>query len=484
MKKIIALVTSIIISTCGGELVYAKTDYGVSRISGANRYETSVNIANSFSSDKLENVIIASGDDFPDALTGSVLSKKINAPILLVGKDISSSRDSINFIKNKLDWGGTIYILGGKSSVSKNFDSYFNSLGYSSIKRLGGRNRFDTNFTITRYLMTEKGTPVVMVNAFGFADALSVSSIAASKGYPIIIADSFKLADETKQTLQNIEPSKIFIVGGESSITGNIVSQLKEVVPSLNDSSIIRIAGIDRYDTSLNVCKYFNQTSDTAVIVNGENFPDALSASALAAKNNAPIILTDGVDISDQKQYLDGCNCEKVILIGGIGAVSEDVQNVLEGKLFILNEDAKKLLLNGDEAFKKILKINVDGNSYMDVSGISYAPVVDNIGGYNSISEYLNENYGLNNYYTDEFINTLVNFTFKNIDGKVYMRYGNPEPRLIVEDSEVISKKYDGNKADITLKGHYFGDLSYAHAVLVYDGNRWIIDKFDNWGVE
>ncbi|OAA90901.1 cell wall-binding repeat-containing protein [Clostridium ljungdahlii] len=484
MKKIIAFIISIVISTCGGEFVYAKTAYGVSRIRGANRYETSANIANSFSSDKLENVIIASGDNFPDALAGSVLSRKENAPILLVGKDVSSSGESINFIKNKLDKVGTIYILGGKSSVSKNFESYFNSLGYSSVKRLGGRDRFDTNFTIDRYLMTEKGTPVVVVNAFGFADALSVSSIAASKRYPIIMTDSFNLADETKETLKSIEPSKVFIIGGESSVAGNIVSQLKEIVPSLNSNSIIRIGGMNRYDTSLDVCKYFNQASNEAVIASGENFPDALSAGALAAKNNAPIILTDGVGISDQKQYLDGCNYEKVILVGGTGAVSEDVQNALEGKTVISDEDAKKLLLQGDDAFKKILKINVDGNSYVDVSGVSYAPVTDNMGEYNSISKYLNQNYGLNNYYTNDFVNTLINFMFKDIDGKVYMRYGNPEPALTVEDSEVGSKKYNGNKVDIMLKGYYYGELSYANATLVYDGNRWLIDKFDNWGVE
>ncbi|AGY78169.1 cell wall-binding repeat-containing protein [Clostridium autoethanogenum] len=484
MKKTIAFIISIVISTCGGEFVYAKTAYGVSRISGANRYETSVNIANNFSSDKLKNVIIVSGSNFPDALAGSVLSKKENAPILLVGKDVNSSGDAINFIKNKLSREGTIYILGGESAVSENFESYFNSLGYSSIKRLGGGDRFGTNFIIDRYLMTAKATPVVIVNAFGFADALSVSSIAASKGYPIIMTNSFNLPDETKETLKNIEPSKVFIIGGESSVAGNIVSQLKETVPSLNSNDIIRIGGMNRYDTSLNVCKYFNQTSNEAVIASGENFPDALSAGALAAKNNAPIILTDGANISDQKQYLDGSKCEKVILVGGTGAVSEDVQDALEGKAVISNGDAKKLLLQGDDAFKKVLKINVDGNSYMDVSGISYAPVTDNIGEYSSISEYLNENYGLNNYYTKDFVSALISFVFKDIDGKVYMRYGNPEPELTVENSEVVSKKYDGNKADITLKGYYYGELSYANATLVYDGNRWLIDKFDNWGVE
>ncbi|OBR97086.1 hypothetical protein CLRAG_00050 [Clostridium ragsdalei P11] len=55
---------------------------------------------------------------------------------------------------------------------------------------------------------------------------------------------------------------------------------------------------------------------------------------------------------------------------------------------------------------------------------------------------------------------------------------------VVAEGVELVNKKYNGNKADITLKGYYFGEISYANATLVYDGNRWVIDKFDNWGIE
>ncbi|EFG87633.1 hypothetical protein CLCAR_2643 [Clostridium carboxidivorans P7] len=56
--------------------MYAKTNYTVNRIDGATRYETSMNITNNYNNDKLESVIIASGDDFPDALAGCMLYKK------------------------------------------------------------------------------------------------------------------------------------------------------------------------------------------------------------------------------------------------------------------------------------------------------------------------------------------------------------------------------------------------------------------------
>lgn len=484
MKKIISLLIVLAISIGTEGIVSAKANYTVSRIDGATRYETSTNIANNYSSGKLENIIIASGDDFPDALSGCVLSSKVNAPILLVGKDTKSSQASINFIKSKLNVNGTIYVLGGESSVNEEIGRCFKSLGYNNIKRLGGINRFDTNKIIINALNTKKGTPVFIVNGFDFADALSVSSIAGSKEYPIILSDSTGLPDEAKDLIKSIEPSKIFIVGGENSIGSNVIDEIKNIVP-MSDGSIARIGGNDRYETSLNVCKYFNLSSDTAVIASGENFPDALSSSALAAKLNAPIILTNGINISSQKRYLDQCNYKKLILLGGIGIINNDVENILEDKPAISDSAVKELLFNGDEAFQNVLRINVDGSSYVNVSGISYAKVTEDLSKYSSIYQYLNKNYGLNSYYTDRFIKSTVNSLFTNIDSQYYIRYGNPEPRVIVRNSKIVSKQYDGNKVYVYLKGYSSepDSLSYAYATLTFDGNRWLIDKFDNWGM-
>lgn len=114
MKKIMALVISSAIVLGGKGVAGAKGDYNVNRISGKNRYETSINIAKHYNSEKFENVIIANGNDFPDALAGSALSKKLNAPILLIDENVNSSRETINLIKSKLAKNGSIYILGEK----------------------------------------------------------------------------------------------------------------------------------------------------------------------------------------------------------------------------------------------------------------------------------------------------------------------------------------------------------------------------------
>src|SRR3712207_9571376 len=55
-----------------------------------------------------------------------------------------------------------------------------------------------------------------------------------------------------------------------------------------------RLGGKDRYETASKVCDYgWKATTDNAVLVNGQNFPDAITSAPLAKKFNAPILLTN-----------------------------------------------------------------------------------------------------------------------------------------------------------------------------------------------
>lgn len=84
------------------------------RISGANRYETSVNVVRDLGM-QAEYMTIATGQNYADALTGSVLAAKWNEPIVLVQKNEVPAPVS-SLIE---DAGAHIFtILGGPSAVS------------------------------------------------------------------------------------------------------------------------------------------------------------------------------------------------------------------------------------------------------------------------------------------------------------------------------------------------------------------------------
>ncbi|MBQ1509034.1 MAG: cell wall-binding repeat-containing protein, partial [Erysipelotrichaceae bacterium] len=84
------------------------------RISGKNRYETSSEVAKYFYSDAHE-IVLATGQDFPDGLSGGPLGNVRFAPILLVNPSGKN-----NFARVFADLKGIshAYILGGEAAVS------------------------------------------------------------------------------------------------------------------------------------------------------------------------------------------------------------------------------------------------------------------------------------------------------------------------------------------------------------------------------
>lgn len=348
--------------------------YNVTRICGQDRYETSAKIASQFGSGEVKNIILANGQNFPDALAGSVLSKKLNAPIILVNNsDVWDEYGISDYMLKHLSKDSTIYLLGGESSISSSFVNGLKQIGYTNFKRLGGTDRFDTNNSIVDEISPSKGTPVVLVNGLNFPDALSISSVAASKGYPIFMSLSDSIPDSIIQKITSINPSKIYIIGGTGALDSQVEDQLKNAMAYIKSDDLVRISGSNRYETSVKIANYFKLDSQSAILANGENFPDALSGSALASKLNAPIVLTDGTNVNVQKKYIDDSKYTNVYILGGQGSISSNTENSFDGtKLNIGGQfqggkiiDLKTVDINSDGKLKNII-LTCNKDIYID----------------------------------------------------------------------------------------------------------------------
>lgn len=287
----------------------------VQRYEGDNRYETATSVADAFKTalgiDRFDNVIIAYGDNYADALTGSYLSKVKNAPILLVNK---YSEDYVkNYINDNVNAGGTIYILGGEGVISENFE---NSLSGYNVVRLGGANRYETNMNILR----EAGVnneDILVCSAMSFADSLSASAV----GKPILLVND-SLYEEQTAFLEEFGCSNFYLIGGASAVSGEVESQLKEI------GTTERIAGDNRYETSKAVAeKLFPNGSSTLVIASGTDFPDGLTGGPLAMLNSAPIILVNDKNTELARDFVIDSSVSKVIIVGGNGAVSDSAMD-------------------------------------------------------------------------------------------------------------------------------------------------------------
>lgn len=299
----------------------------VTRLFGQDRIQTSIAVAQQgFKGNQLQNVIIASGYSFPDALAASTLASKLKAPIILAGHSVTHSQVSLDYIKSSIVAGGTVTIVGGSAVVPIEVEQWLRKSGYKVV-RLGGKDRFATNSLIVSELNVASGTPVIIASGNNFPDALGIASIAASKGWPVLLSGPNELPDSVKTFLATKQPSHAYIVGGEAILSKAILGQIHKVSP---DTKIKRFGGHDRFDTLAQVVTTFYPNPTEIYLANGFDFADALSGSINAAQRNAPILLIDPrantlppaireylVNHYDPKELI------KINVLGGIAAVPE-----------------------------------------------------------------------------------------------------------------------------------------------------------------
>jgi len=314
----------------GGSYIPDQITVEVKRLQGLNRVDTAIEIAKASYIGKVSNVILATAGNYPDALSGSVLAYKLNAPILLVGSSDGDQQKVLNYMKENMDNTGTVYILGGVRVIDSAFEKKISASGFNSIKRICGANRYETAVKIADSLNAKTGTPVILVNGDNYPDALSISSIAAIMKSPILLINKDEINEAVRKKIQEIRPSSIYIIGSEGAISRNVEKEAAEIA-SIDMANVIRIGGANRYETSLNVAKYFNLYGQNICIATGNDFPDALAGSVYAANCNAPIILTDK-DLSDNVvDYLKTKNIKDATIFGGESAVSKSIEQKLLG---------------------------------------------------------------------------------------------------------------------------------------------------------
>jgi putative cell wall-binding protein len=284
------------------------------RISGSDRYATATAISQQ-GWNFANTVIIARGDDFPDALAGAPLAYKLNAPILLTDKNSLSTptRDEIRRLGAR-----KAIILGGTGAVSDSVKKSLESLGVT-VERISGANRFETAVKIAECL---GGSPekAIITYGYNFPDALSIASYAARNGYPILLSQSNTLPGDTISALNSIKST--LVIGGPVAISEGVMKQLPNPT---------RISGKNRFDTSAKIAQSLNMVNEKAFIATGYGFADGLTGSVVAAKFSAPLLLVEPTKLpTETLTVVQQLGYKQFTILGGVGAVREEVVNELK----------------------------------------------------------------------------------------------------------------------------------------------------------
>lgn len=293
----------------------------ITRVQGTDRYATSAALSATFAAGAPV-AYIASGQNYPDALSGAAAAGRDKGPVLLVQSTAIPASISAELKRLKPK---KIVVLGGASAISTDVQQQLQAYTTGTVTRLAGDDRYETSAAIAS---TFTAAPSVAYVATGenFPDALSAASAAAgTSGGPILLVTATSIPAEISTELARLHPGKIDVLGGVDAVSADVQQQLQ----AYTSGAVTRLSGADRYDTSAAIAQTF-ASATTVYIAVGTDYPDALSGGPVAGATNSPVLLvqSDAILPSIATQ-LSRLKPSKIVILGGPSAVSTYVQGQL-----------------------------------------------------------------------------------------------------------------------------------------------------------
>lgn len=292
----------------------------VARISGSNRFTTAIEISKAAFPDPIVStpvVLVASGLNFPDALSAGPVAAALGGPLLLTSPT-SLSADVIAEI-NRLN-PDKIYVVGGPGAVSNAVYAALTPLA-GEIERISGPDRYATSRAVTALGFGTADTVYVATGA-GFADALAAGAAAGTKPGPVILVPGTDASADaaTLQLITSLGPTSIEVVGSSSVISEGMLTSLSTVAPA------VRRAGPDRIATAVAVNAAAFTSSEFVYLTNAFSFPDALAGSVLATLEPGPMFTVRSNCLSSAvRDAITTLGASEVRLLGGPSVLTVQV---------------------------------------------------------------------------------------------------------------------------------------------------------------
>jgi putative cell wall-binding protein len=290
----------------------------VIRVSGADRYATSVDAAKAAFPDKAGVVYVATGTNFPDALGAAAAAAASNGPLLLTSRTALSAsvREEIQSLAPS-----EIKVVGGTAAVSSDVFATLSDLA-PTVVRISGSDRYSTGRAIVQDAFSAGASTVYIATGANFPDALSASAAAGSAGDPVVLVNgsASALDPATIDLLQSLGATAFVIAGGPSAVSAGIADGLSTL------GTVTRYYGADRYSTSDAINQAIFPSATSVYFATGAGFADALSGAVLASAEHSPLYIVEGNCVPDATETdLASAAVANVTLIGGPSALNSQV---------------------------------------------------------------------------------------------------------------------------------------------------------------
>ena len=298
----------------------------VERQYGTNRYETSAAASEDAFAPGVPVAYVATGRNFPDALAAGAAAGFQGGPIILVDSNFLPALAVTELERLNPQ---RIVMVGGPGIVTDyvaTLVARFQTGG--GFTRLFGADRYATAAAISANTFAPGVSTAYVTTGENWPDALAAVPHAARAGGPLLLTRGSALPASIAAELERLDPGRIIVVGGSAVVSDAVLAELDAYDTG---GGVLRIGGVDRYDTAAALSAFHHPGGAAlAYVATGQNFPDALGAGPAAAVRGAPTILVKATSIPPHSGgELDRLNPTRIILLGGPTVVSRSVYEAL-----------------------------------------------------------------------------------------------------------------------------------------------------------
>ncbi len=214
----------------------------VERIAGETRYDTNIKVMQEYDAlgvvgadpTNLDNILVASGTNYPDALSAAATGK----PVLLVGTELT--REQRSYLHGLTRGGHRTYdIIGGRNAVSDDIKDELSEtdLYDATVTRTGGADRYETNqMVMAKYnnsydsaLNMSTAKYAFVATGMDYADALTGGVLAAQNHAPLVLVNQNNI-DAAQDTIDAVKASPnyvgLVVIGGENAVSNATVQKI------------------------------------------------------------------------------------------------------------------------------------------------------------------------------------------------------------------------------------------------------------------
>lgn len=200
------------------------------RWSGDDRYGSAVAISRQSHPAGAPVVFLASGEMFPDALSGAPGASAQSAPVLLTAAEALPDVIETELVRLR---PGRIVMLGGAGSVSDGVAEQARALTGAAVERWSGTDRYATAAEVSRRTFTAPAQTVYLASGTEFADALSGAPVAGRERAPVLLTRADALPGPTMTELRRLKPARVVILGGDAAVWPQVAQHLAFIAAEL-----------------------------------------------------------------------------------------------------------------------------------------------------------------------------------------------------------------------------------------------------------